>query len=264
MFFDTHAHLADPALLPLWEESPSLLERAWSASVRTILNISIDLASWERAQLWREKYADRIFHAAAVHPSHVREDVKENFFSKVSQAAEQGELVAIGETGMDRGEHSPSLAWQELSFRRHIHLARAHSLPLIVHCRNAYEDIRRILENEDKRGTVRGVLHCFTGNRQEAQFFLDRGWFLSLSGILTFGNAEKLRETVRSLPLRSLLLETDAPYLSPHPYRKEKLNRPDRVVEVARVLAELYQISLEEVARQTTENGRSLFALPRC
>jgi TatD DNase family protein len=171
--------------------------------------------------------------------------------------------VGIGETGLDFFyEHSPREA-QETAFRAHIAASRETGLPLIVHTRDADEDTARILAEEMEKGAFPGLLHCFSSSRQLAEKAVDFGFYISLSGILTFKKAEELRETAEALPLDRLLVETDAPYLAPVP-KRGKRNEPSFVVHTAAKLAEVKGVSAAELAEATTENFLKLFSrVPR-
>lgn len=175
-------------------------------------------------------------------------------------AAGHAGVVAIGETGLDYFRSQGDLAWQQTRFREHIHIARELKKPLIIHSREARHDVIRILREESGE-TVGGVMHCFVDDLETARNAMDMGFYISFSGIVTFRNAEPLREVARKLPLERMLIETDAPYLAPVPHRG-KQNRPAFVRYVAECLAEQRGLPLEEIARITTENYYRLFAPP--
>jgi TatD DNase family protein len=174
-------------------------------------------------------------------------------------------VVAIGETGLDyyrlNGRSLAQMEWQRERFRVHIRAARASGLPLVVHTRNASEDTIDVLRREGE-GAVQGVFHCFTETQAVADAALDLGFYISFSGILTFKNAEVLREVARRVPLDRCLIETDSPYLAPAPYRG-KTNQPAYVAHVAKQLAELKGCSLQQLAETTSANFERLFARTR-
>jgi len=164
-------------------------------------------------------------------------------------------LVGIGETGLDFYYDNVNRSVQQDSFAIHIDVANKHDLPLIVHSRSAEDETIALIKKANK-----GVMHCFTGSYAMAKKALDSGFMISLSGILTFKNAQDLRDIVKKLPLDRLLIETDAPYLTPDPFRKIKRNEPYYVYYVAQKLAEIKEITFDEVAKQTTDNCMALFS----
>ena len=180
-------------------------------------------------------------------------------FRRLKDLTADPKVVAVGETGLDfYYNHSPRQIQIEI-FCRFIHMARETGLPLVVHNREAQREVVEILRREGK-GDLRGVVHCFTGNYEDAREILDMGFYLSFTGIITFKNADSLREVVRKLPLDRVLVETDSPYLAPVPYRGKR-NEPAFVRYVAEALAQVKGLSLQEVAQATTDNARKLFAI---
>lgn len=254
MLIDTHAHLAFDNLS---QNIENILERASSVGVEKIINVCTDDRSMLLLDIWNEAGIS-LYHAAAVTPHDVAERGKE-FFSVVERYARGGKLVAVGETGLDYYyKHSP-VDQQKDFFIRHLHLALETRLPIIIHCRDAFDDLFEILDDEYGAGNP-GVLHCFTGSLEEALQAIERGLFISFSGIITFKNSGDLREVARQVPLDSCLIETDAPYLAPQKYRG-KTNEPAYVVEVAKMLAEIHGITIDDVAKITTNNANKLFGI---
>ncbi|MCB1135866.1 MAG: TatD family hydrolase, partial [Chlamydiia bacterium] len=186
----------------------------------------------------------------------------EHFFPIVESHARAGDLVAIGETGLDYYYSHSDRSNQQHFLRRYLRLALELGLPVAIQSRDAFDDFFRILDEEYTRDGVHapGVLHCFTGTREEAQEVIKRGWYLSLSGIVTFKRSEELRQVSVDTPLEQLLIETDAPYLAPQPFRG-KQNEPAFLPETAKLVAKVKGIELDAFARQTRENARRLFAL---
>jgi TatD DNase family protein len=178
----------------------------------------------------------------------------------VAGLASDSRVVAIGETGLDRYWDAAPLELQQDFFRRHIELSRRVDKPFIVHCREAEADVVALLQEESRNGPLRGVMHSFCGTLETANACLDLGLSLSFAGMLTFKNNQALRDVARQIPLDRVLVETDSPYLAPVPMRGKR-NEPGHVVHTARCLAELHQISLEELCVRTTANVRQLFAL---
>jgi TatD DNase family protein len=203
-----------------------------------------------------EKYSD-IFCSVGTHPHYAHEELDIDAAALV-KIAQHPKVVAIGEAGLDyHYDNSPREA-QEQGFRQHIAAARQTKLPLVIHSREADADMARILTEETGKGAFPAVLHCFTGGRELAFAAVELGHYVSFTGILTFKNSQELRDIAAALPAERVLVETDAPYLAPLPFRGKR-NEPSYVVETAKVLAETRGVSLEEIARQTTENFFRLF-----
>lgn len=251
-YFDSHAHLTSPELFPQVE---AILEHAKTAGLTGIVNVSTDAECIQRSLILKERYP-WVHTAAAVHPHDVAKD-GENFFPIVAQHARAKKLVAIGETGLDYHYMHSTPEIQQNFLKKHLQLAYECNLPVIIHCRDAFADLFRILDSEKK---VMGVLHCFTGTLQEAQEALNRGWFISFSGIITFKKSADLRETAKVVPLEHLLIETDAPYLAPQS-KRGKVNEPALVVETAEVLASVKGVSLQELAKVTYNNACRFFSV---
>jgi len=255
-FFDSHAHLSGLED----DEAARMLERAEVAGVRGCIDIATSLFELHRSLALREKSKKvPIFSAAATTP-HDASRSDEAFFTHIEELCARKKLCAIGETGLDyHYEYSPRDAQKELLLRSFA-LARAHDLPLIIHCRDAFDDFFALFDEEGKKGPVRGVLHCFTGTLDEAKRGLDRGLYISLSGIVTFPAAQALLEVARALPLDRLLIETDTPYLAPVPHRGKK-NEPSFVVEVAKKIADVRGVEIAKIASMTYQNAKELFRL---
>lgn len=253
MWIDSHAHLGDDAIFPHFQD---VLQRAQQAQMDAIVNICTDKKTLERGLLLLEsKPVVPVFLAAATTPHDVEKD-GDVFFSQVIDAVSQKKLVAIGETGLDYYyEHSPK-ELQKKHLIQYFHLAKNEQLPLIFHCRDAFSDLFSLADSEYQ--SPRAVVHCFTGTIEEARQVLDRGWYLSLSGILTFKKSQQLRDVAEYVPLDRVFIETDAPYLAPQS-KRGLCNEPAFVVETAMVLAEIKKVSLETVANQTSSNARTFF-----
>jgi TatD DNase family protein len=190
-----------------------------------------------------------------VHPDY--EDIKEPDIDTLFKYSKNEKIVAIGETGLDYFRLKGDLSWQRDRFRTHIRAAIKSKLPLIIHTRKAPDDTISIMKEEGANSAT-GVMHCFTESYEMAKKAIDQGFYISFSGIITFKNAETLRETVKKIPIENILIETDSPYLAPVPNRG-KLNEPSNVKYVAEKIAELKGISIEEVAEITTNNFFKLF-----
>ncbi|AGM40900.1 hydrolase, TatD family protein [Spiribacter salinus M19-40] len=250
MIIDSHCHFH---LLEEPESADAALAEARAAGVDYFLNVAVDTESHDALTGFSERHA-RVFTSAGVHPCGTGEDPS---VDELVALAQHPRVIAIGETGLDYGAGPGDYGWQQTRFRRHIEAGRAAGLPIIVHSRLAPADTLRILQEEGAED-VGGVIHCFVEDADTAKELLDLGFYLSLSGILTFRNAEALRKTASQLPLDRLLVETDCPYLAPVPHRGQE-NRPAWVTEVIDCLAGLQQNSAEAVAQQTAENFFACF-----
>jgi TatD DNase family protein len=253
MYIDSHAHLSDP---PLLEEIDAVLQRARDAGLSHIVNICTGLSSLREGLLLQER-APWVLQTAAITPHDAGKEA-EGFFSAIEAAAKKGLLTAIGETGLDAHYLHASMEQQRESLQRHLDLAALYQLPVVFHCREAFPDLFAATDTHAKN--LRAVLHCFTGTWEEAKEGLDRGWLISISGIVTFKKSESLRDVVRRLPLSGLVVETDAPYLAPQS-KRGKTNEPSFLPETVACVAELLGKSVEEVAAATTENAMGLFKL---
>jgi TatD DNase family protein len=250
MLVDSHCHL-DYATS---EERPEILARARRAGVSTLLTIGTKISEFPAVRAIAESDPD-IWCSVGIHPHEV-EDEGDEALTRLVALTQHPKVVGIGETGLDfYYEHSPRER-QATAFRAHCAAARETGLPIIVHTRDADPETIAILAEERPPA---GVIHCFSTGRELAEKALDLGFYISLSGIVTFKNAEDLRATVRDLPLDRLLVETDAPYLAPMPLRGKR-NEPAFIIHTAARVAELKGVSSDELSRVTSENFFRLFA----
>lgn len=248
---DSHAHVTGPALLP---EAEQVIARAKQAGVRSIVNICTDLSSLQEGIKLHDKHPS-LFNCAATHPHDVEKEGSD-FLPHVLASLDK--LVAIGETGLDYYyEYSPKVVQQKF-LKRYLALAQETGLPVIFHCREAMKDLFAICDVEYKNGPA--VMHCFTGTLEEAKEALNRGWYISFSGVITYKKSEELREVVRYVPLDRIFVETDAPFLAPQS-RRGKQNEPAFVIETAAKVAEVKGITLEEVEHATEKNCMQFFGL---
>ncbi len=254
---DTHAHIDGKEFLADFD---AMLERAAAAGVSRIIAIGGDIESSRRAcELARNH--EGIFSSVGVHP-HDASRVTENCFDIIRQlAVENPKNVAIGEVGLDFYRDRSPRQIQEAVFRRFLIISAELSLPVVIHDRDAHERIMRILREEKGRG-IRGVLHCFSGDLEMARECVDLGFYLSIPGTVTFPSNKQLRDVVRGVPVDNLLLETDCPYLAPVPFRGKR-NEPAHLRITAEKVAELKELTLEDVARITTRNAEKLFRMGR-
>lgn len=255
MFVDSHCHLTFPELHGRIDE---LRREMQAARVDRALCICTTIEEFPAVHALARTY-DNFWASAGVHPDN--EGMHEPDVDELLRLAALPRVVAIGETGLDYyrlgGRSIEQMEWQRERFRVHIRAARASGLPLIVHTRSASRDTIELLRSEGG-GAVQGVFHCFTETQQVADAALDLGFYISFSGILSFKNAEDLRNVARRVPLDRCLIETDSPYLAPVPYRG-KTNQPAYVAHVAGELARVKGCSLQEVAEATTANFERLF-----
>ncbi|WP_460843221.1 TatD family hydrolase [Noviherbaspirillum agri] len=255
MFIDSHCHIDFPELSA---RLPEILAKMDENRVSHALCISVDLPDFPRVLELAEKYPN-VYASVGVHPDY--EDTPEPSVEELVRLADHPKIVGIGETGLDYYRLEGDLEWQRERFRTHIRASRATGKPLIIHTRAASEDTIRIMREEGAGpagGGAGGVMHCFTESLQVAEAAMEMGFYISFSGIVTFKNAKELQAVARAVPLERMLIETDAPYLAPVPYRG-KMNEPGLVRHVAEYIAQLKNVSLERVAQQTTENFFNLF-----
>lgn len=264
MFVDSHCHLSFPELQ---SQLPQIRQAMAEAQVDRALCICTTLEEFDSVHALALAY-DNFWASAGVHPDN--EDVEEPTVDRLLELAARPKVVAIGETGLDYyqmeqrkgGRSIADLEWQRERFRVHIRAARACGKPLVIHTREASADTIAILKEEGEDGSpgaAGGVFHCFTETMEVARAALDLGFHVSFSGILTFKSAAHLREVARFVPLERMLIETDSPYLAPVPYRG-KVNNPSYVPFVARQIAELRGVPVEEVGAVTSRNFEALFS----
>lgn len=254
MLVDTHAHLNDKNL---YGDIDGVLARAKEAGVGIIVNIGFD---WQ-ASLMSLRLADKypqIYATAGVHP-HYAKGYSDEVEEKIYGIAKEQKLVAIGEIGLDYYRNLSPKDQQQEAFRRQIKLAKELKMPIVIHDRDAHEDCLKIIRQE-KAGENGGIFHCFSGSWEMAKICLNLGFLISFAGPLTYHNARNLWEVGKNAPSDHILVETDSPYLSPDPYRG-KTNEPARVVLVAEKLAQLRNVSYEEIAALTTENACRIYGI---
>jgi TatD DNase family protein len=258
MLVDSHCHLDFPDFAP---ELDAVVARAEAAGVARMVTISTRVKRHAQVLAVAERFPS-VTCSVGTHPHHADEELDITAADLVSRSAHP-KVVAIGEAGLDYHYDNSPRDPQERGFRTHIAAARATQLPLVIHAREADEDTARILEEEAGKGPFPAVLHCYTGGPDLARRALALGHYIGFTGIVTFKNSAALREIARMVPADRFLIETDAPYLAPLPYRGKR-NEPAYVAKVAETLAEVRGVSFDEICRQTTENFFRLFAkVPR-
>ncbi|WP_040886283.1 TatD family hydrolase [Marinobacterium stanieri] len=258
MFIDSHCHLDMLKLDKHDGQLSNVISAAQERNVDKMLCVCVDLNKFDSMYACASDF-DNVFFSAGIHPLHVEESPYDG--GRLRQLADNPRIVALGETGLDYHYTQDSIEQQKESFAGHLQLAGELDLPVIVHTRDAREDTIELIKAHGNVNSA-GVLHCFTESLEMAKSALELGYMISFSGIITFRNAEELREVVKAVPLERMLIETDSPYLAPVPFRG-KQNQPAYVADVAACVAELKGIPVEQVAEQTTENFYTLFKRTR-
>ncbi|WP_397532536.1 TatD family hydrolase [Roseateles sp.] len=258
MFIDSHCHLSFPEL---HEQLPQILQAMGAAQVEAALCICTTMEEFPTVHAIAQAHP-QLWASVGVHPDN--EEVHEPTIDELVSAAASDKVLAIGETGLDyyrlNGRTLEQMEWQRERFRTHIRAARQVAKPLVIHTRSSAADTLKLLVEEGGE-QAGGVFHCFTEDLAVAQAAVEMGFYISFSGILTFKNAQSIRDVATALPLERILIETDSPYLAPVPYRG-KTNSPAYVPHVAACLAELRGLPVDEIAAQTTANTRRLFGMP--
>lgn len=254
-FFDTHAHLTDEQLAG---QQAEVLARAQAAGVTNILAVGTTAES-SRGCVEIATQEAGIFAAVGIHPNHIPE-AADGDWDRVVSLANDPHTVAIGETGLDLYWKDTPLPLQQDYFDRHLRLSQELGLAIVIHQRDSAAELLAMLREARTRGPLRGIMHSFTGDAAIAAECLELGLHVSFAGMVTFKNAPDLRAIAAKIPADRLLIETDSPYLTPHPFRGKRPNEPANVVHTAACLAETRGIPLRELARITTENARQLLS----
>jgi len=255
MFVDSHCHLDFPEL---FGDLPAVLDAMAANRVTHALCISVNLPDLPRVMQIAADHPN-LFATAGVHPDY--QDTRDPTVEDLVALASLPKVVAIGETGLDYYRLTGDLSWQRERFRRHIRAARESKKPLVIHTRAAAEDTLAIMR-EERASEAGGVMHCFTETWEMAEAAMELGFHISFSGIVTFKNAQALKEVARRVPLERMLIETDSPYLAPVPFRG-KTNQPAYVRHVAEEIARLKGGAVEQVGAATSGNFFRLFGVPR-
>jgi TatD DNase family protein len=255
MWIDTHCHLNDPAFQ---DDYQNVLENALQSGVGALIVVGYDLESSRRAVQLAQEYGP-VFAAVGIHPSDA-DTWGATMAQEIRRLLTEPKVVALGEIGLDyHYDDAPAKEQQMQVFREQLTIAKQLQKPVIIHNREAHQDTWRVV-NEVRLGPAGGVIHCFTGSRETARQWLAIGLYLSFAGPLTFTNARQIRELAREIPLERLLVETDSPYLAPHP-RRGKRNEPGWVGLVGEKLAEVKEEPVERVMAATIANAQTLFGL---
>lgn len=255
MFIDTHAHLTDNAFD---EDRDEIIELSKQMGVMGIINSGYNLPSSLQAIELTQRH-DGLYASIGVYPENI-EELDNLTLETLEKLAQNEKVVAIGEIGLQYTENYPDREVQKEGFLKQLKLAHSLGKPIIIHCRDACGDMIQILKESKNLLEFGGTFHCFSGSGEIAKEVIKLGLCISVGGVSTFKNAQKLRETLMNVPLEKILLETDCPYLAPHPYRSKR-NSPAYIPTIAENLANLKNVSVEEVAKITTENARKLFKI---
>ena len=254
MIIDSHCHLDYPNL---YNQLDEVVERALINKVEYLLTICTTLPSFEKIKLIIEKYKN-IYGTFGIHPHETEKFSKVDLNYILNIKREYNKVIGIGETGLDYYYNHSDKSFQKKSFINHIKAAAELNIPLIVHSRNAEKDTFDIIDSEKKNTNLKVLIHCFTGSKSFAKRLVDINCYISLSGIITFKNSTELANTVSSIPLENLLVETDSPYLAPMPYRG-KSNEPSYIIHTIDKLSKIKNISIEDITNHTTNNFKKLF-----
>ena len=254
MFTDTHTHLYSEEFS---EDRDLMIQRALSVGVKRFFIPAIDSSYVDSMYDLEKNYPENVFLMCGLHPTYTKENYLEEL-AFVEKQLEERKFVAIGEIGIDLYWDKTFLTAQQHSFRHQIGLAKKYKLPIVIHCRDAFDEVFEILE-EQKSNDLFGIFHCFTGDFQQAQRAISLNMKLGIGGVVTFKNG-KIDQYLNQIDLKHIVLETDSPYLAPVPFRGKR-NESSYLVNVAQKLAELYGKSVEEIAKITTKNSKDVFGV---
>tara|TARA_R110002012_G_scaffold288306_1_gene480975 strand:+ start:17 stop:784 length:768 start_codon:yes stop_codon:yes gene_type:complete len=251
---DTHTHLYSEAFE---EDQDAMIKRALEANVKRFFVPAID-STYTAAMLeLQKKYPEHVFLMSALHPTHVKENFKDEL-EHVEELLKNHTYVAVGEIGIDLYWDKTTLGIQQEAFKYQIQLAKQHRLPIVIHCRDAFDEVFDVLESE-KGHDLYGIFHCFTGDIEQAKKAISYNMKLGIGGVVTFKNG-KIDQFLNQIDIKHIVLETDAPYLAPKPFRGKR-NETAYITKVVDKLAEIYNLSVEEIASITTENSKAVFKI---
>ncbi|WP_281847264.1 TatD family hydrolase [Olleya namhaensis] len=251
---DTHTHLYSEAFD---EDRKAMMERALDAGVSRLFVPAID-STYTDSMLQLEKdYPKQVFLMMGLHPTHVKENYKDEL-AHVTEMLNTHKFYAVGEIGIDLYWDKSTLEIQQDAFRQQIQLAKQHNLPIVIHCRDAFDEVFQVLE-EEKGDDLYGIFHCFTGSLEQAHQAISYNMKLGIGGVATFKNG-KIDQFLNQIDLKHIVLETDSPYLAPKPYRGKR-NESSYIVMVVEKLAEIYQVSEQQIADSTTDNSKVVFGI---
>jgi len=253
---DTHCHLT---FEPLAGDVEAIVARSRQAGVTGWITVGTDTRQNQKAIELADKF-DKMYAAVGIHP-HDAKDVTGRTIAELKNLAQKQNVVAIGETGLDFHYNHSKPPEQKRTFVQQLKIAQELNLPVIIHSREAFDETMDILE-QFGRAVKRVVFHCFSGSADQAKTVLDKGFYISFTGVVTFKNAQAIQDAAKIVPLDRLMLETDCPYMSPEPMRKQKINEPALMLHTAEYLAELKAMNLEDFAKAVTATSKTFFALP--
>lgn len=254
IFTDTHTHLYSEAFD---EDREEVIQSAIGKNVKRFFIPAIDSNTTQAMYELEQQFPDQMFLMMGLHPTSVGETVEEEL-KHVEQELAKRKFYAVGEIGIDLYWDKRFFKAQRKAFKHQIQLAKAHKLPIVIHCREAFDEIFEVLE-EEKGGDLFGIFHCFTGTKKQAEQAISYNMKLGIGGVVTFKNG-KIDQFLNEIDIKHIVLETDSPYLAPKPFRGKR-NESGHVLKVAEKLSELYQMNLEEIAEQTTQNSKEIFGI---
>jgi TatD DNase family protein len=251
---DTHIHLYSE---DYEKDRGKLIEKAFKQNIERFFLPAIDSETTQAMYALEARYPEHVFLMMGLHPTHVQENFEEEL-KHVEEQFEKRRFYAVGEIGIDLHWEKSTLGIQQEAFRRQIKLAKRYKLPIVIHCRKAFDEVFDVLE-EEKSDDLFGIFHCFTGNLEQAKRALSYNLKLGIGGVVTFKNG-KIDKFLNEIPLKEIVLETDGPYLAPSPFRGKR-NEPEYLLKVAKKLAEIYEKPLAEIAKITTQNSKDIFGI---
>ncbi len=254
MLTDTHTHLYSDAFL---DDKAKMMQRALNAGVKRLFIPAIDSKTTEAMYQLEKEYPNNVFLMMGLHPTSVKEDF-ENELLHVKEQFKKRSFFAVGEIGIDLYWDKSTLEIQKEAFKIQIQLAKKHQLPIVIHCRDAFDEVFEVLETE-KDDDLFGIFHCFTGTEEQAKQAISYNMKLGIGGVVTFKNG-KIDHFLQNFDLKHIVLETDSPYLSPTPFRGKR-NESSYLQLICKKVAEIYNISEEEVAKKTTQNSKEVFGI---
>lgn len=252
MLTDTHAHLY---VEQFDEDRAEVMQRAFDSGVSRFVLPAIDSSYTDRMLTLKQSYPEAVYLMCGLHPTHVKEDYTTELIH-VEKELSTGQYIAVGEIGIDLYWDKSRLEEQIEAFRTQIRMSRTYKLPIVIHCREAFDEIFHVLD-EEYFAELKGIFHCFTGTLAQAQKAISLGMHLGIGGVVTFKNG-KIDQFLEQIPLKHIVLETDAPYLAPAPYRGKR-NEPSYLQYVVGKLSQIYGLPAEEIARRTTTNAEVVF-----
>jgi len=253
MLTDTHTHLYSDAFD---EDRKQVMQRAIDAGVKRFFIPAIDSGHTEEMYELEKNYPDQVFLMMGLHPTSVKENYEEEL-AHIEKQFKKRSFYAVGEIGIDLYWDTSTLAIQQDAFKRQIQMAKKHKLPIVIHCRDAFDEVFEVLESE-KGDDLFGIFHCFTGTKEQAEQALSYNMKLGIGGVVTFKNG-KIDQFLNQIDLKHIVLETDSPYLSPTPYRGKR-NESSYLELICKKVAQLYNVTEEEIAKITTQNSKEIFS----